>query len=120
MPDISLKNAFGKKEKSFESHWNLAERIYRLQIIKQLTRERHMAHGAEEYNESKKKIISHKFWNKSWFKFTLDLTLMKNREFLRQPFKTAHQIEGISVLRAIFLFLYAKGPDQYSNVQIKI
>ena len=46
---------------------------------------------------------------------------MKNREILSQPFKTAHQIEGVSVLRAIYLFLYAKGPDQYwSNLQIKI
>ena len=49
MPQINLKSA-QKAEKTIGS--NLLERIYRLQVIKQLIRERHMAHSAEEYNES--------------------------------------------------------------------
>ena len=50
MPQINLKSA-QKAEKTVGN--NLLERIYRLQVIKQLIRERHMAHSAEEYNESK-------------------------------------------------------------------
>ena len=42
---------------------NLAERIYRLQVIKQLIRERHMAHSADEYNESK--LRNDSFWKLS-------------------------------------------------------
>ena len=49
MPQINLKSA-QKAEKKVGN--NLLERIYRLQVIKQLIRERHMAHSAEEYNES--------------------------------------------------------------------
>lgn len=49
MPQINLKSA-QKAEKTVGN--NLLERIYRLQVIKQLIRERHMAHSAEEYNES--------------------------------------------------------------------
>jgi hypothetical protein len=51
MPKIQMKSALGKKDKR-PMGLNLAERIYRLQVIKQLIRERHMAHSAEEYNES--------------------------------------------------------------------
>ena len=53
MSGFQLKGAFGKKDSALEANLNLAERIYRLQVIKQLIRERHMAHGADEYNESK-------------------------------------------------------------------
>ena len=52
MPAINLKSAVSNKQEK-PLGLNLAERIYRLQVIKQLIRERHMAHSAEEYNESK-------------------------------------------------------------------
>ena len=53
-PNIQLKSAVSNKKPSqFDSNRNLAERIYRVQVIKQLIKERHMAHGAEEYNRSK-------------------------------------------------------------------
>jgi len=59
MSGFQLKGAFGRKEPSNKlvSNMNLAERIYRLQVIKQLIRERHMAHGADEYNESKLQFL---------------------------------------------------------------
>jgi len=57
MSGFQLKGAFGKKDAALEANLNLAERIYRLQVIKQLIRERHMAHGADEYNEITKKLI---------------------------------------------------------------
>jgi uncharacterized protein YegL len=53
-----LKGAFGKaSQDKFETNMNLAERIYRHQSIRQLIRNRHMAHGAEEYNEGTKALI---------------------------------------------------------------
>ena len=54
MPAIKLKSSVSQKEDS--AKLNLLERIYRLQVIKQLIRERHMAHSAEEYNDSKSKV----------------------------------------------------------------
>lgn len=55
MSGFQLKGVFGRKDPQDKlgNNLNLAERIYRLQVIKQLIRERHMAHGADEYNESK-------------------------------------------------------------------
>ena len=52
MPEISLKSSVSQKKED-KMNLNLLERIYRLQVIKQLIRERHMAHSAEEYNDSK-------------------------------------------------------------------
>lgn len=56
MPAINLKSAVSDKQEK-PLGLNLAERIYRLQVIKQLIRERHMAHSAEEYNEITRKLI---------------------------------------------------------------
>ena len=50
---VNLKSAISSKKENNPVGLNLAERIYRLQVIKQLIRERHMAHSAEEYNEGK-------------------------------------------------------------------
>ena len=51
MSPVNLKSALSSKKVEKPIGLNLAERIYRLQVIKQLIRERHMAHSAEEYNE---------------------------------------------------------------------
>ena len=53
MSPVNLKFAGRKDEKNV--NLNLAERIYRLQVIKQLIRERHIAHTAEDFNEGRKK-----------------------------------------------------------------
>ena len=55
MPEISLKSSVSQKQED-KMNLNLLERIYRLQVIKQLIRERHMAHSAEEYNDSKSNL----------------------------------------------------------------
>merc|ERR1719454_1977090 len=57
MPNISLKSAISNKEKDQSMSLNLAERIYRLQVIKQLIRERLSAHSAEEFNEITRRLI---------------------------------------------------------------
>jgi uncharacterized protein YegL len=54
---VNLKSAISSKKENKPVGLNLAERIYRLQVIKQLIRERHMAHSAEEYNEVTRKLI---------------------------------------------------------------
>ena len=61
-PQINLKSALNKKQEK-PIGLNLAERIYRLQVIKQLIRERHMAHSAEEYNEGTVQILENVLTN---------------------------------------------------------
>lgn len=53
MSPVNLKFAGRKDEKNV--NLNLAERIYRLQVIKQLIKERQIAHTAEDFNEGKTK-----------------------------------------------------------------
>jgi hypothetical protein len=51
MSPVNLKFAGRKDEKNV--NLNLAERIYRLQVIKQLIKERQIAHTAEDFNEGR-------------------------------------------------------------------
>ena len=73
MPNISLKSAISNKEKDQSMSLNLAERIYRLQVIKQLIRERLSAHSAEEFNESKSPYLYNPRFNLIFFHFSIYL-----------------------------------------------
>lgn len=56
MSPVNLKFAGRKDDKNV--NLNLAERIYRLQVIKQLIKERQIAHTAEDFNEVTRKLIA--------------------------------------------------------------